>query len=346
MLDKPLPLPLDQVRSGGERKRSARASMEPAMVDRIATPRRDKMNILHVTVATPPHGWTTIRPDRTAIGLNRPPSHSRTGSGDIREARERERAREPNKILRRSPTAPAAPVKSSSSTYPGESPWAGEACKEQVQARQRAGKRAREGKRVKSTNLAACSFWVFEIKVEDGGYTSRARSIQGCPLLESIDPSCSAHIGGSCRAYRAAEGPGSMGTRKDNRNARAECGHARQILCRAPASPDYALIRSRAVPTTCWFSALRNIPIRSSTKTASPLERLLDLRTPSSSCSHHSSSRHRVSSNSNLALVHGLHTSIANMHTTQSSRDTQPLDPNPLPAPPAQIHYPPQRVNR
>lgn len=81
--------------------------------DSYPSSRQDEYPSRHGSYIAPRLDDYSARQD--SYGPNRPSSHSRPASGDIREPRERERAREPNKILRRA-TAPApAPVKPSSS---------------------------------------------------------------------------------------------------------------------------------------------------------------------------------------------------------------------------------------
>lgn len=279
--------------------------------------------------------------------MNNSPSHSRMGSGDVRETRER--ARESNKILHRSPTAPSAPVKPSSPTFQ-EKARVPERLVKSKSRRDRERERELEREREKERELSRRTS-----QLAPSGILKR-RSKMGDTRAEQ-DP------------YKSALNS-NLSTRRARPTSEVAVDPAEQL--KAQEAWEHAKItgmRGQSVVMPDKFSvappASQTIPSHAQGQYQPPV----GSPPPQYSQQHpHDFYPRGVAGSSHTQVV--VQPPFQQHAQSQQQEEpprlgawpayqyrqyayypvqqqqTQPVDSNPLPAPPAQINYPPQRVNR
>ena len=282
-------------------------------------------------------------PVQGGYGSNGSPSHSRTGSGDVREARERERAKESNKILHRSPTAPAAPVKPSSPTFQ-EKARGSERLVKSKSRRDRELEREREKENRRTSQPAPSG-------------TLKLRSRVGDTRVEQ-DPSKSALNS-------------NLSTRRARPTSEVVVEPTQQL--KAQEAWEHAKItgvRGQSVVMPDRFSVApppQTIPSHAQGQYQPPAGPPPPQYSQSQQHQNDFLPRGAAGSSHTQFVVEPPFQQHAQGQQQQQpprvgawpayqyrqyayypvqQKQTQPVDPNPLPTPPAQINYPPQRVNR
>ena len=288
------------------------------------------------------HGnYSALRPDgypprHESFIPNRSPSHSRTGSGEIRDVREREGVREPNKILRRSPTAPAsaAPVKSSSPLPVQEKVRGPEKLVKNRSRRDRERELEREREKEESSRRTSQPAPSGSSKLRSRTTDTRAEHDSSKSILHS-NPS----------------------TRRARPTSEVTVEPIEQLKAQGAWDAKLLGMRGQSVVIPDKFSVAPP-PSQAQGQYQPPASSLPPQY--SQSQQHHTGHLPRASAGTS-------HTQFVMQPPFQQQQPSrlgaypayqprqyayypvqqrQTQDPNPLPAPPAQINYPPQRVNR
>lgn len=279
-------------------------------------------------------------------GSNKSPTHSRTGSADVREALERERAKESNKIHHRSPTAPV-PVKPSSPTIQEKARGPEKLIKSRSKRdKERELEREREKERQLSRQTS-----------QPARRSSKLRSKVGDTQAEQ-GPFKNALKSNPSNTRRARPTSEVVVEPTEQLKAQEAWEHANMVG-----------MRGQSVVMPDKFSVAPPPP------QTMPSHAQGQYQPPAGSPSpqYYQSQQHH---NDHLtqAIAGSSHTQFVVQPPFQQhaqsqpeqpprigawpayqyrqyayypvQRQTQPVDPNPLPAPPAQLNYPPQRVNR
>ena len=280
-------------------------------------------------------------PRQDSHGSNMSPSHSRTGSGDAREARER--ARESNRFLHRSPTAPAAPVK------PSAPP---------IQEKVRGPEKLVKSKSRRDKEM------------------EREREREASRRTSPLAPSGPSKLRSKTADMRAEQDPprGALNPNPSTRRARpiSEVTVEPTEQLRAQGAWEHAKIlgiRGQSVVMPDKFSVAPPPP-QTMPHAQGQYQPPVGSPPPQYPQSQHHQNGHlpraAAGSSHTQFVVQPPFQEQAQSQQQQpprlgawpayqyrqyayyppQQRQTQPVDPNPLPAPPAQINYPPQRVNR
>ena len=289
--------------------------------------------------------------DYSSYGMNKSPSHSRTGSADVRDARERERAKELNKMLHRSPTAPAAPAKPSSPTFQ-EKARGPERLVKSKSRRDRERERELEREREKEKELSRRTS-----QLAPSGILKR-RSKMGDTRAEQ-DP------------YKSALNS-NLSTRRARPTSEVAVDPAEQL--KAQEAWEHAKItgmRGQSVVIPDKFSVAPPAPQTIPSHAQGQYQPPVGSPPPQYSQSQQHQNDYYPRGAAGSSHTHVVVQPPFQQHAQSQQQEepprlgawpayqyrqyayypvqqkqTQPVDANPLPAPPAQINYPPQRVNR
>ena len=318
---------------------SSRQDEYPSRHGSYIAPRLDDYPSRHGSYVAPRLDDYSSRQDSYAS--NKTPSHSRTGSGDIREVRERERAREPNKILRRSPTAPA-PVKPSSSPT-----------QEKVRGPEKLIKRKsrRDTERERDRELSRQPSQPTPLG------PSKLRSRTADTRAEQDPPKGALNSNPSTRRARPTSEVAVEPT--EQLKAQGAWEHAKMIGLRGQSVviPEKFSVAPPPPQTMPSHAQGQHQPSAGSPPPRYPHSQHHQNGHPpraTAGSSHtqfvvqppfQQQAQSQQQQQSRLGAWPAYQSRQYAYYPTQQ-RQTQPVEPNPLPAPPAQINYPPQQVNR
>jgi hypothetical protein len=331
--------------SGSQWRREER---EPSSINGTSGDRLDSYSPTRLDGYPSRHeSFAASRPDgvssrQDSYSLNKSPTHTRTGSGDIREAREREKAREPNKLVRtRAPTAPPGPIKPSSSPIQEKD----RGPEKLVKSRS---KRDREREREKERELSRRTSQAVPSAPSSTMTDTRAEQDSLKGVLNS-----------NSSTRRARPTSEVVVESTEQLKAQGAWEHARMVG-----------MRGQSVVMPDNFAVAPPPPQRTSSRTQGQYQPPAGSPPPQYPHSHQHQNGHPP-----RTIAGSLHTQLVVQQPFQQQaqsqqqlpprqsawpayqyrqyayypvqqRQTQPVDPNPLPTPPAQINYPPQRVNR
>ena len=325
-----------------EKERLSANGTSDGRQDSYSPSRQDGYPSRHASYYVPRLDDYSVRQD--SYGSNKSPSHSRTGSGDVRDARERERAREPNKILHRSPTAPAS-VKPSPPPVQEKVRGPEKLIKSKSRRdRERELERERERERELSRRTAQPPpSGPSKLRSKMADARAEQAALNSDPSTRRVRPTSEVAV-----------------ETTEQLKAQGAWEHANMIGIRGQSvvMPDKFFVAPPPPQTMPSHAQGQYQPPVGSPPPQYPQSHQYqhgNLPRATAGSSHtqfvmQPSFQQQAQSQQQQPPRVGAWPAYQYRqyayYPAQQQRQTQPIDPNPLPAPPAQINYPPQRVNR